>query len=92
MDMGGAIFDWLRILFRRMAYCARHGDMQSAGFKAFIGLPTGDPASPILWNLFLADLVMMLDKDDSRYCKVRVLGSMIVGFWPCFTFSSAVFA
>ena len=38
--------------------------MESASFKAFIGLLTGDPASAILWNLFLADLAMMLDKDD----------------------------
>jgi hypothetical protein len=64
MGLGGAIFDWLRMLYQRMAYYAGHGDMQSAEFKAFIGLLSGDPASPILWNLFLADLVMMPDKDD----------------------------
>jgi hypothetical protein len=38
--MGRAIFDWLRMLYRGMAYYARHGDMQSAEFKAFIGLLT----------------------------------------------------
>jgi hypothetical protein len=43
MGMGGAIFDWLRMLYRRMAYYARHGDMQSAEFEAVIGLLTGDP-------------------------------------------------
>jgi hypothetical protein len=30
-----------------MAYYAKHGDKQSAEFKAFIGLLTGDPVSPI---------------------------------------------
>ncbi|KAJ7920410.1 hypothetical protein B0H13DRAFT_2319462 [Mycena leptocephala] len=61
MGMGGAIFDWLRMLYDRMV---RHEGMQSAKFKAFIGLLTGDPASPILWNLFLVDLSMMPDFDD----------------------------
>ncbi|KAJ7267675.1 hypothetical protein B0H12DRAFT_1209080 [Mycena haematopus] len=36
----------------------------SAEFKALIGLLTGDPASPILWNLFLADLSLPPDFDD----------------------------
>jgi hypothetical protein len=40
IGMGGAIFDWLRMLYRQMAYYARHGDMQSAEFKAFIRLLT----------------------------------------------------
>lgn len=33
--------------------------MNSAEFKADIGVLTGDPASPMLWNLFLSDLSMM---------------------------------
>jgi hypothetical protein len=70
--MGGAIFDWLRMLYKRMAYYAKHGDMRSPAFKSFIGLLTGDPASPILWNLFLADLVMMPDKDDISLAAVRI--------------------
>jgi hypothetical protein len=70
--MGGAIFDWLQMLYTRMVYFARHGDMQSDTFKAFIGLLTGNPASPILWNLFLADLVMMPDKDDIFLAAVRI--------------------
>lgn len=62
--MGGVIFDWLRMLYGRMCYYAKHGDTESTTFKASIGLLTGDLASPILWNLFLADLVMMPDMDD----------------------------
>jgi hypothetical protein len=49
-----------------------NGDMESAEFKAFIGLLTGDPASPILWNLFLADLVMMPDRNDVFLAAVRI--------------------
>jgi hypothetical protein len=72
MGMGGAIFDWLRMLYERMEYYIRHGDQNSAQFKAFIGLLTGDPASPILWNLFMADLVLMNDPDDPILSKVRI--------------------
>jgi hypothetical protein len=46
--------------------------MQSTQFKAFIGLLTGDPASPILWNLFLADLSMMPDTDDVFLAAIRI--------------------
>jgi hypothetical protein len=41
-------------------------------FKALIGLLTGDPASPILWNLFLADLSMLPDFEDSFLAGVRI--------------------
>ncbi|KAJ6501158.1 hypothetical protein C8R47DRAFT_970601, partial [Mycena vitilis] len=40
--------------------------------QAFIGLLTGDPASPILWNLFLADLSMMPDSDDVFLASIRI--------------------
>jgi hypothetical protein len=56
MGMGGAIFDWLRMLYQKMEYYVRHVDVNSDEFKALIGLLTGDPASPVLWNLFMADL------------------------------------
>jgi hypothetical protein len=55
-----------------MEYYVRHGDMESEGFKALIRLPTGDPAFSILWNLFLADLKMMPDKDDIFPTAVRI--------------------
>jgi hypothetical protein len=72
LGMGSAIFDWLHMLYKRMEYYVRHGDMESEEFKALIGLLTGNPASPILWNLFLADLKMMPDKDDIFLAAVRI--------------------
>jgi hypothetical protein len=80
--LGGAIFDWLRMLYRRITYHGRHGDVQSAEFKAFIGLLTGDPASPILWNLFLSVLVMMPDKDDISLAAILL---SISPFLPVFS-------
>jgi ribonuclease HI len=61
---GGKIFDWLRMLYQRMAYVVRLGSSLSESFKALIGILIGDPASPTLWNLFLADLVLPPDPED----------------------------
>jgi hypothetical protein len=72
MGMGGALFDWLHMLYRKMEYYVRHGDRNSAEFKAFIGLRIGNPASPVLWNLFMADLFMLEDIDDSILSGIRI--------------------
>jgi ribonuclease HI len=72
MGMGGPIFDWLRMLYERMMYYVRHGNMESSDFKALIGVLTGDPASPCLWNLFLSDLSMMPDFDDVFLAGIRI--------------------
>lgn len=55
-----------------MEYYVRHRDQNSAKFKAFIGLLTGDPASPMLWNFFMADRVMLEDPDDPILSNVRI--------------------
>ncbi|KAJ7066872.1 hypothetical protein B0H15DRAFT_971598 [Mycena belliarum] len=47
-------------------------DYYSAQFKALIGLLTGDPASPILWNIFLSDLILMPDFEDVFLAGIRV--------------------
>jgi hypothetical protein len=41
--MGGLIFDWLRTVYKRITYYVKYGDMQSAEFKAFIGLSLETP-------------------------------------------------
>ena len=46
--------------------------MESSQFKALIGLLTGDPASPILWNLFLSDLMLLPDNGDVFLDMVRI--------------------
>jgi hypothetical protein len=55
-----------------MKYYVRHGDRNSAEFKALIGLLTGDPASPVLWNLFMADLIMLDDIHDPIISGIRI--------------------
>nr|GAT46372.1 predicted protein [Mycena chlorophos] len=59
LGMSGPIFDGLRMLYGKMEYHVKHGDTTSEHYKALLGLLTGDPASPGLWNLFLSDLLSM---------------------------------
>ncbi len=58
------MFDWLRFVYRRMEYHVRHENVTSDEFKSLIGLLTGDPASPTLWNLYMSSLKMPPDMDD----------------------------
>ncbi|PSR99181.1 hypothetical protein PHLCEN_2v4184 [Hermanssonia centrifuga] len=55
----GPIIDWLRMLYSRMNYIIRFGGEVADSFQAFAGILIGDPASPILWILFLSDLVIL---------------------------------
>ncbi|KAF9025972.1 hypothetical protein BDZ89DRAFT_1092516 [Hymenopellis radicata] len=54
--VAGPLFDWLRMLYQRMRYVVRHEGEVTGAFKSLIGLLTGDPVSPILWDIFFADL------------------------------------
>jgi hypothetical protein len=70
MGMEVALFDWLRMLDQKMEYDIRHGDRTSTEFKALTGLLTGDPASPVRWNFFMAELIML--EDDSILSGIRI--------------------
>jgi hypothetical protein len=49
-----------------MSYVVRQGAELTAAFKSLIGVLTGDTASPILWNVYFADLAVAfgVDGDD----------------------------
>lgn len=64
MGITGKLFDWLRMLYRKMEYMVIMGDMVSETFKSTVGVLIGDPASPTLWNLFLADFALSAHPDD----------------------------
>ena len=66
LGVAGPIFDWLRMLYRRMTFMVRHNGEFSESFKSFIGLLTGDTASPVLWNIYFCDLEIHSDADDIR--------------------------
>jgi hypothetical protein len=54
--MSGPLFDWLQVLYARMSYVVKHGSNLTDTFKLLIGVLMGDIASPILWNIYFADL------------------------------------
>lgn len=64
MGVSGSLFDWLRMLYTRMDYTVKLGDRTSDFFKALAGVLIGDPASPTLWNIYLADFRLLADADD----------------------------
>jgi hypothetical protein len=58
LGAGGLIFDWLRILYQEMSYVVRHeNEMATEAFDSLMGILAGDSSSPILWTIYLSDLV-----------------------------------
>lgn len=62
--VNGKFFNWLRMLYSEMSYAVTHGGNLSNAFRSRIGVLIGDPASPTLWNLFLADFKLFPDDGD----------------------------
>jgi hypothetical protein len=54
------------MIYARMSYIVKHTGEYSQSFKSLIGVLTGDSASPGLWNIYFADLALMVppDPDD----------------------------
>ena len=62
--VAGPLVDWLRMLYARMRYVVRADGSFSEAFRALAGILIGDPASPILWDLFFADFMPPAHPDD----------------------------
>ncbi|KAI0069521.1 hypothetical protein K474DRAFT_1714162 [Panus rudis PR-1116 ss-1] len=61
------------MLYSRITYIVRLGGQYSESFKAFAGILIGDPASPILWILYMHDLKLFPHADDVLLNGVRVV-------------------
>lgn len=75
MGVTGPIIDWLRMLYDKLEYIVRHHDDLSDSFSATLGILIGDPASPLLWLLYLADLDITTYPDDIRLHTYPVMRS-----------------
>jgi hypothetical protein len=64
MGIGGKVFDWLRMLYARMSYYVNHNGQRSSDFKSDIGVLIGDTCSPVLWILYMADLMIRTSPRD----------------------------
>jgi Reverse transcriptase (RNA-dependent DNA polymerase) len=66
--VSGPLFDWLRLLYARISYIMRDQTASTTAFKSIIGVLTGDTASPVLWNIYFADLTNWLHDDIHDVC------------------------
>ncbi|KAL1937065.1 hypothetical protein VTO73DRAFT_15134 [Trametes versicolor] len=62
--VAGPLIDWLRMLYSHLQYLVRFGGETTECFKALMGILIGDPASSILWILYLSDFVLRPHPDD----------------------------
>lgn len=72
MGISGPLLDWLKMLYREMTYMVKQGHRCSAEIVSILGILAGDPGSPNLWNLFLADFKMSWHPDDMFLNGVHV--------------------
>ncbi|KAF5331290.1 hypothetical protein D9758_018495 [Tetrapyrgos nigripes] len=65
-DLGltGMYYNWLCNLYRDMCYRLVQGDNVSEDFEAGSGVLMGDPASPLLWNLYLSSFQLASHADN----------------------------
>ncbi len=70
----GPLFDWLRMLYACMCYVVQHEGAVLEAFKSLIGVLTGDSVSPILWNLYFADIdgAIPVHADDLIFCDTTI--------------------
>ena len=61
----GPLLDWLRMLYSHLSYLVRfQGELSEEQFQAATGILIGDPASPILWILYISDFVLETNSDE----------------------------
>ncbi|OJT08564.1 RNA-directed DNA polymerase from mobile element jockey [Trametes pubescens] len=72
LGAGGPLFDWLRMLYTRLRYFVRFNGEYSEYFQALAGILIGDPASPILWNIFFSDFTCPPHEDDVWLDTLRI--------------------
>ncbi|TFK82999.1 hypothetical protein K466DRAFT_555777 [Polyporus arcularius HHB13444] len=59
------MIDWLRMLYSHLSYVVRFdGQTSDDTFQAAAGILIGDPASPILWLLFISDFDLPSHPED----------------------------
>ncbi|KZV97664.1 hypothetical protein EXIGLDRAFT_607803 [Exidia glandulosa HHB12029] len=70
--MGGPIFDTYRAVYDYMTYCVRLEGQYSDLFTSDMGVLIGDPASPIMWLLYFADVSIPESVDDILLNETRI--------------------
>ncbi|TFK80935.1 hypothetical protein K466DRAFT_441345, partial [Polyporus arcularius HHB13444] len=58
------LLDLMRQLYAQLKYVLQFNGEQTTPFQALAGILAGDPMSPVLWLLFIADLSLATHEDD----------------------------
>jgi hypothetical protein len=64
MGVSGPLIEWLKILYDRIVYLVRLDGQFAPAFRSLLGILTGDPGSPHLWNLFMSDFILAFHPED----------------------------
>ena len=64
MGISGPMIEWLKILYDRIRYLVRLDGRFAPAFRSLLGILTGDPGSPHLWNLFMSDFILAWHPED----------------------------
>jgi hypothetical protein len=64
MGIAGPMIEWLKMLYDRIRYLVRLDGRYAAVFQSLLGILTGDPGSPHLWNLFMSDFILACHPQD----------------------------
>ncbi|KAF5338306.1 hypothetical protein D9758_015745 [Tetrapyrgos nigripes] len=65
LGLTGIYFDWIRMLYLNMTYVVSLNGIISDTFQAGMGVLIGDPLSPTLWNILMADFTLPEDPNDA---------------------------
>jgi hypothetical protein len=72
LGISGPMIEWLKCLYDRIHYIVRLDGQYAAEFRSLLGILTGDPGSPHLWNLFMSDFILAHHPKDIRLNGVAI--------------------
>ncbi|KAJ6548980.1 hypothetical protein B0H19DRAFT_952897 [Mycena capillaripes] len=66
------MIEWLKKLYDRIRYLVRLDGRFAPAFRSLLGILTGDPGSPQLWNLFMSDFILAWHPEDIQLNGVPI--------------------
>jgi hypothetical protein len=66
------MIEWLKCLYDRIRYIVCLDGHYAPEFRSLLGILTGDPGSPHLWNLLMSDFILAHHPEDIRLNGVPI--------------------